>query len=52
MTKSIFIDHIGPANMKRGIDSIIVKYDESKSDKAGKKFVNKNINANPKYSFI
>ena len=47
MARSISIDHIGFANMKRGTDSIIVKYDESKSDKAGEKFTNKNIYANP-----
>ena len=47
MARSISIDHIGFVNMKRGTDSIIVKYDEKKSNKAGEKWTNKNIYANP-----
>ena len=43
MARSIAIDHIGFANMKRGTDSIIVKDDESKSNKAGEKCTNKNV---------
>ena len=41
--KITFIDHIGFINMKRGKLAIIVKYDESKSDKAGENCTNKNI---------
>ena len=47
MARSISIDHLGFPNLKRGSDSIIVKYNESKNDKAGEKCSNKNINANP-----
>ena len=41
MARSISIDHIGFTNMKGGTDSIIVKYNETKSDKAGEKCTNK-----------
>ena len=44
MAKSI--DHIGFANMKIGTDSIIVKHNESKSDKTGERCTNKNVYAN------
>ena len=47
MVRSISIDHIGFTNMKRGTDSIIVKYNESKSDKADERRTNKNVYANP-----
>ena len=47
MAKFISIDHLGISNLKRGSDSMIVKYDESKSNKAGEKFSNKNKYANP-----
>ena len=47
MARSISIDHIGFANMRRGTDSIVVKYDEPKSAKAGEKCTNKNIYTNP-----
>ena len=47
MARSISIDHIGFTNMKRGTDSIIVKYDETKSDKTGERCTNKNVYANP-----
>ena len=47
MARSISINHIGFANMKRGTDSITVKYDESKSGKVGEKCTKKNIYTNP-----
>ena len=47
MARSISIDHLGFTNMKRGTDSIIVKYDETKSDKAGERCKNKNVYAKP-----
>ena len=43
MARSKSIDHIGFTNMKRRTDSIVVKYNESKSDKAGERCTNKNI---------
>ena len=47
MARSVLIDHIGFTNMKRGTESIIVKYNETKSDKTGKRCTNKNVYANP-----
>ena len=47
MARSISIDHLGFTNMKRGTDSIIVKYNETKSDKAGEKCTNKIVYSNP-----
>ena len=47
MARSINIDCIGFSNFKRGTDSIIVKYDETKADKAGENCHNKNLYANP-----
>ena len=38
---------MGFTNMERGTDSIIVKYNETKSEKSGEKCSNKNIYANP-----
>ena len=46
MPRSTSIDHIGFTNMKRVTYSIIVKYNEIKSDKAGEK-CKKNVYANP-----
>ena len=46
MARSISIDNIGFSNMKRGSDTIIIKYDESKSNKVGEKCTNKNTFAN------
>ena len=46
MARLISIDHIDFTNMKRGTDSIIMKYDESKSDKIGEKCTNKNVDTN------
>ena len=47
MARSISIDHIGFTNRKRGTDYIIVKYNETKSDKTGERCTNKNVYANP-----
>ena len=47
MARSINIDCIGFSNLKRGTDSIMVKYDDTKSDKAGENCTNKNLYANP-----
>ena len=47
MARSISIDHIGFTNIKRGTDSILVNYNEAKSDKAGERCTNKNVYANP-----
>lgn len=47
MARSINIDCIGFSNLKRGSDSIIVKYDETKSDKTGETCSNKHIYGNP-----
>ena len=46
MARSISIDHICFTNMKRGTDSVIAKYNETKIDKAGEKCTNKNIYTN------
>ena len=47
MTRSISIDCIGFSNLKRGTDSIVVKYDDTKADTAGENCHNKNFNVNP-----
>ena len=41
------VDPLGLHNVKLGIDSVIVKYDDSKADKAGEKLSEKNTHANP-----
>ena len=46
MARSISIDHIGFRSMKSGTDSIIVKYNETKSDKTGEKCTNENAYPN------
>ena len=47
MARSINLDCIAFSNLKRGSDSIIVKYDETKSDKTGENCSNKHIYGNP-----
>ena len=47
MARSINIDCIGFSSFKRGTDSIIVKYDDTKADKTGENCNNKNLYANP-----
>ena len=47
MARSISIDALGFHNLSRGVDSIRVKYDDSKSDKAGEKCTQKNCYGNP-----
>jgi len=48
MARSASIDCLGLHNIRLGPDSIIIKYDESKADKAGERLSEKNIFANPK----
>lgn len=48
MARSSSIDCLGLHNFSLGVDSIIIKYDESKADKAGERLSEKNIFANPK----
>jgi hypothetical protein len=52
MARSINIDCIGWHNMRRGEDSIVVKYDDTKSDKAGEKCSNKNLYSNPNDMYV
>lgn len=47
MARSVSIDCLGLHNLRLGIDSIIIKYDDSKADKAGERLSEKNIYANP-----
>jgi hypothetical protein len=48
MARSASIDPLGFHNLKLGNDSIRLKYDDSKADKAGERLSEKNIYANPK----
>jgi hypothetical protein len=48
MARSSSIDNLGFHNLKIGNDSIRLKYDDSKADKAGERLSEKNIYANPK----
>ena len=48
MARSINIDCVGFSNMRRGTDSLVIKYDDTKADKAGENCHNKNLYANPK----
>lgn len=45
MARSSSIDCLGFHNFGLGLDSIIIKYDESKADKAGEKLSEKNVYA-------
>lgn len=47
MARSASIDCLALHNFRVGIDSIIIKYDDSKADKAGEKLSEKNVYANP-----
>ena len=47
MARSISVDCLGWHNMRKGEDSIVIKYDDTKSDKGGEKCSNKNIYSNP-----
>jgi hypothetical protein len=47
MARSASVDPLAFHNFSLGADSIIGKYDESKSDKAGERLSEKNIYANP-----
>jgi hypothetical protein len=48
MARSASIDPLGFHNFSKGVDSIVFKYDDSKTDNAGEKVSpNKNIFANP-----
>ena len=47
MARSASIDPLGFHNSKMGLDSIRCTYDDSKADKDGEKFSEKNIFANP-----
>ena len=47
MARCASIDPLGFHNVKLGVDSLVVKYDDSKADKAGEKLSEKNIFANP-----
>ena len=47
MARSINIDCLGWNNLKKGEDSVVIKYDETKADKSGESCSDKNIYANP-----
>ena len=47
MARSASIDSLGFHNFSLGLDSLVVKYDDSKADKAGEKLSEKNLYANP-----
>lgn len=47
MARSASIDCLAFHNFSLGLDSIVIKYDESKADKAGEKLSEKNVYANP-----
>lgn len=47
MARSASIDCLAFHNFRLGTDSIIIKYDDSKADKAGEKLSEKNVYANP-----
>jgi hypothetical protein len=47
MARSASIDCLGFHNFSLGMDSIVIKYDESKADKAGEKLSEKIFYANP-----
>ena len=47
MARSASIDCLGFHNFSLGTDSLVVKYDDSKADKAGEKLSEKNLYANP-----
>ena len=51
MARSASIDPLAYRNFWCGEDSIIVKYDDSKTDKAGECLLEKNICTNPKCPF-
>ena len=48
MTRSINIDYVGFSNLKRGTDSLVIKYDDTKADKTGENCHNKKLYTNPK----
>ena len=52
MARSINIDCLGWHNLKKGEDSIVVKYDETKADKSGESCSDKNIYANPQDWYV
>ena len=52
MARSTNIDCIGWHNMRRGEDSIVVKYDDTKSDKDSEKFSDKNLYSNPTDMYV
>ena len=47
MARSASIDCLAFHNISLGVDSIVIKYDETKADKAGEKLSEKNVYANP-----
>lgn len=47
MARSASIDCLAFHNFSMGLDSIVIKYDDSKADKAGEKLSEKNVYANP-----
>ena len=47
MARSASIDCLAFHNFSLGTDSIVIKYDETKADKAGEKLSEKNVYANP-----
>jgi hypothetical protein len=47
MARSASIDPLGFHNFSKGVDSILIKYDDSKADNAGEKVSPKNLFANP-----
>ena len=47
MARSALIDCLAFHNFTLGLDSLVVKYDETKADKSGEKLSEKNVYANP-----
>ena len=47
MARSASVDPLRLDNIRCGLDSIIVKYDDSKADKAGERSSEKNVFSNP-----
>ena len=52
MERSINIECIKFSNFKRGTDSIIVNYDDTKAEKTGENCNNKNVYANPSHPTV
>jgi len=52
MARCASVDPLGFHNFSLGQDSIIVKYDDSKSDKDGERLSEKNVYANTEHYYL